>query len=117
MKQNQHSEQGACAHMLPSFEAKTSSPNSHASPPVSGSPGFRVPQRPNDISQRCGKAILVSDPYVAASHSKHVRQLRLVCLNVDGCGHYRMSPADPMEAFLTIILVQNPDILTLQEVT
>ena len=40
-----------------------------------------------------------------------------VSLNVDGCGHYRMSPADRMDALLTIVLDQNPDILTFQEVT
>ena len=50
------------------------------------------------------------------THSQS-QQLRLVSLNVDGCGHNSTSPAYRIDALLTMILARKPDIIVLQEVT
>lgn len=52
-----------------------------------------------------------------ATASRHCQKVRLLSLNVDGCGHYRMSPADRMDSIITVILDQKPDVIALQEVT
>ena len=43
--------------------------------------------------------------------------LSLVTLNVDGLGDYADSPATRMDAILTCVLLVEPDVLVLQEVT
>lgn len=68
-------------------------------------------------SKQGQKAVLGDSRDGSVMGGRYCRQLRLVSLNVDGCGHYRIAPADRMDAILTIILDQKPDILTFQEVT
>ena len=60
---------------------------------------------------------MVGDRGDDAKGRSQCQQLRLVSLNVDGCGHYGISPADRMDALLTMLLDEKPDVMLLQEVT
>ena len=68
----------------------------------------------------CGsddEAVPVGDRGDDATGRSQCQQLRLVSLNVDGCGHYGISPAMRMDDLLTMLLEEKPDVMLLQEVT
>ena len=69
----------------------------------------------------------IASPNAAAAASVHaeaaqvsgdvVTRLRLVSLNADGCGTYRMSATDRMHMMLDNLLTLEPDIIAFQEIT
>lgn len=52
-----------------------------------------------------------------SEHSAATVHPRIVSLNVDGCGNYRTSVEDRMRALLDAVLVVDPNLILLQEVT
>ena len=70
-----------------------------------------------ELVEACRLAGVVCGPLEDDQSELTSHALSLVTLNVDGLGDYAESPADRMEAILTEVLLVEPDVLALQEVT